>query len=262
MYFKSFIKTGLALVGLLTVFPLQAIVNVESLRIDPDKKQQGFDALFSLDINGNNGNTQNARSSLGAQLKWYNPRSTDLVIVDYAYGESADLKDTDKSFFHYRHVWAVNPVLSWEAFGQLQTNEFTRLKLRSLVGGGARLNILSDSDVHTAYLGLGLLRSREKLDALLGTIDEQQQYATRANIYQVYQYRISPQSRLINMVYYQPDVSEFSDYRLLEQLALKVDINDRLSLKVSVDLAHDSRPPQSIESTDTSYNTGLEYRFR
>ena len=251
----------LASSAIFTVLPAQAIVNVETLRIDPDKKQTGFDGLFTLDISGNNGNTQNARTGLGAQLKWYHPESTDLLIMDYAYGESSDVKDTDKSFLHYRHVWYLDDILSWEAFAQLQTDEFTRLKLRSLVGTGARFRLLRESEKHTAYLGLGLMRSREKLDELLGTTDEQTEYATRVNLYQVYQYRISEHSRLVNMVYYQPEVTEFSDYRLLEQLALKVDINDRLSLKVSLDIAHDSQPPQSIESTDTSYNTGLEYRF-
>ena len=261
MLFNTFTKCFIYINCFLFASSVHAIVNVENLRIDPNQNQSGFQGLFSLDVNGNNGNTQNARAALGAHLKWYDQFSTDLLVMDYAYGESSSVKDTDKSFVHYRHVWYVNKRISWEAFAQLQTNEFTRLKLRSLVGGGARLNLLVDNDNHTAYLGLGVLRSREKLDTPAGTSDEPLDYATRLNLYQVYQYRISEHSRLINMVYYQPDVSEFSDYRLLEQLALKLDINDRMSLKVSLDVAHDSRPPQNIETTDTSYNTGLEYRF-
>lgn len=257
---KSLLKLLLLAIGL-SVFPVNAIVNVENLRIDPDKKQSGFDGLFSMDINGNNGNTQNARAGLGMQLKWYDQYSTDLFIVDYAYGESDDVKDMDKSFMHYRHVWFVRDWLSWEAFAQLQTDEFTRLKLRSLLGGGARFSLLQDNERHTAYIGAGVFRSREKLDPLAGSTTVEVDYATRINFYQVYQYRITDTSRVTNMVYYQPDVSEVSDYRLLEQLALKVDINRSLSLKVSVDVARDSRPPQAVKKTDTSYNTGLEYRF-
>lgn len=240
---------------------VHAIVNVESLRMDPDREQSGFDGLFTLNIDGNNGNTQNARAGMGAHLRWYDQQGSDLVIVDYAYGESANVKDTDKSFIHYRHVWYASDRLSWEAFAQLQSDEFTRLKLRSLLGGGARFDLLGKNDTHTAYLGLGVLRSREKLDPLLGSSEAEVDYATRINFYQVYQYRISEQSRLVNMVYYQPDVSELADYRLLEQLAIKVDINKSLSLKIALDVARDSRPPQNIKKTDTSYNTGLEYRF-
>lgn len=251
LFFICFLSTAVA----------HAIVNVESLRIDPGKEKSGFDGLFNLDINGNNGNTRNARAGMGMQLKWYDQYSTDLFIVDYAYGESDKVKDMDKSFMHYRHVWYANDWLSWEAFAQLQTDEFTRLKLRSLLGAGARFSLLRDNDRHTAYVGTGVFRSREKLDPLTGSTTVEEDYATRINFYQVYQYRLSDNSRLTNMVYYQPDVSEVSDYRLLEQLALKVDINKSLSLKISLDVARDSRPPQAVKKTDTSYNTGLEYRF-
>ena len=62
-------------------------------------------------------------------------------------------------------------------------------------------------------------------------------------------------------MFYQPDINDFSDSRLLEQFGLLLDITEKLSLKLSLDISYDSRPPQQIKQTDTSYNVGLEYSF-
>lgn len=56
-------------------------------------------------------------------------------------------------------------------------------------------------------------------------------------------------------------VGAAQDYRLLEQLALVFDITEKLSFKVSLDIKHDNEPPINVRQTDTSYNTGVEYRF-
>jgi len=67
--------------------------------------------------------------------------------------------------------------------------------------------------------------------------------------------------RVLSTTYYQPAVDDFGDYRLLEDAALSVKMTDSLSLKVSLNLAHDSQPPQDVKKTDTTYSTGIEYSF-
>jgi putative salt-induced outer membrane protein YdiY len=238
-----------------------AIVNIENMRIGSDKQGSGFDAKVTLDVNGKNGNTKKIKAGFGSRLQWYEENSTRFVVLNYEYGESVGIKDTDKSFFHSRNIWHQSDLISWELFAQLESNEFTRLSLRSLLGGGVRLNLINDSENQAAYFGLGFFRSKEDLDQQLGATDSGVDYASRANLYLVYKYKISSHSRLANTFYYQPDISEMSDYRLLEQFGLQVDINDQLAFKVSIDMVHDNRPPQNIIKTDTSYNTGFEYRF-
>ncbi len=238
-----------------------AIVNIESKRADPAAQEEGFEGFVNVDISGDNGNTKESDLALSVQLNWAGENSSDLLMLNYAYGETANVKDTDQSFLHYRHVWLARETVSYEAFTQLETNEFTRLKLRSLLGGGIRLKLDLPEKPHSAYLGLGLFRSREDLDPLISGGEVIEDYTTRLNSYLVYRYHMNEHVRLLNMLYYQPDVSEFGDYRLLEQLAINVALNKSLSLTVSIDIAHDSRPPQNVETTDTSYRTGLEYRF-
>ena len=56
-------------------------------------------------------------------------------------------------------------------------------------------------------------------------------------------------------------MDDFSDFRLLEDATLSVKMTDTLSLNLSLNLAHDSKPPQSVKNTDTTYSTGVEYSF-
>lgn len=237
-----------------------AIVNIENMRVDSESKTQGFESMLALDISGKNGNTQKVKAGLGARGQWYKEKGTQFIVLNYEYGESSEIKDTDKTFLHYRNIRYQNKELAWEVFSQIENNKFTRLSLRGLLGAGIRWQILKNSE-QISYLGLGAFRSKEKLEEQAPATDYGVTYNNRINLYLVYKYTISDNSRFVNTLYYQPDISDTKDYRLLEQFGLQVDINGNLSFKVSLDMAHDNRPPQLINKTDTSYNTGFEYRF-
>lgn len=237
-----------------------AIVNIENMRNTSDDKVEGFESKLSLEVSGNNGNTQKIKAGLGGRAQWYEEDGTRFVVLNYEYGESASIKDTDKTFLHFRNIWYRDKQWAWEMFTQVQNNEFTRLTLRALLGAGFRLRV-SHGDDHNTYLGLGMFRSKEKLELVLPATDAGVTYTNRVNFYLVHKYKISSHSRLVNTLYYQPDIDEVSDYRLFEQFILQLDITEDLSLKVSLDVSHDSLPPQLIRKTDTSYYTGFEYRF-
>lgn len=230
------------------------------MRKDSDTKTEGFDAKIALDVSGKNGNTQKVKAGLGGRAQWFDPAGTRFIVLNYEYGESSRVKDTDKTFLHFRNIWYRDKQWAWEVFAQIQDNEFTRLSLRALLGGGFRWRMLNNKS-SSVYLGLGVLRSKEKLETVLPATDAGVTYNNRINLYLVNKYNISEHSRIVNTLYYQPDIDEVSDYRLFDQFGLQLDITKDLSFKVSLDISHDSQPPQLIRKSDTSYNTGFEYRF-
>ncbi|MDH5570480.1 MAG: DUF481 domain-containing protein [Gammaproteobacteria bacterium] len=253
---------GLGL-GVLSAFssPAFSIVNIEGMQLDKNDKAAAFVGQLNLAISGKNGNTNNFKAGLGGRLQWFETGYTRFMVFNHEYGESADVKDTDKSFLHLRHIHYYSDSLAWELFGQLERNEFTRLSMRALAGAGVRWTLLEQPVRHALDLGLGGFYSVEKLDDTTGTTDGGRDNVTRANIYLVYKYKISDNARLTNTAYYQPDVEETSDYRLLDQFGLQVDLNSSLSLSISIDVAKDNQPPQNIKATDTSYTTSLVYKF-
>ena len=237
-----------------------SIVNIENTNIRSENKTQGNDTKFSFDINGNNGNTKDFEIGLGIRSQWYQVKSTRFLLLNHEYGENKNIRDTNKTFIHFRNIWNHKAEVSWEVFTQLQDNEFTRLKLRALLGGGTRLRLSSEED-RSAHLGLGAFREKEELEFASTTTDTGVTYTNRLNLYLVYNQALSSHSKLISTLYYQPSISEMTDYRLLEKIGLKLDITENLSFNISLDIKLDSRPPQSTQKTDTAYNTGFEYDF-
>ena len=237
----------------------QAIVNIEGIR-SGGGKETGISGSLSLSVNGASGNTDKIAASTSGRVDWTREHSVTFLIASLSYGEDKQVRNTNKAFGHLRHVIERSERLGYEGFIQAERNEFTRLSLRTLAGGGVRLT-LHDNDLGKTHIGLGAFRSAETLDESAGLTDSGTERLWRANIYLAIHYALTKQLRIDSVSYYQPSTSDTSDYRLLELATLKFAITDQLALKMSLDIAHDSLPPQTIEKTDTSYMTGLEYSF-
>jgi len=260
------VKIKFNAIGLLAVLliatglsrPAQAIVNIEGMR--GGGKDAGISGSISLSLNNTTGNTEKKVANTSGRVNWQRQDSLTFLIASLSYGRSNDVRDTNKAFGHLRHIIEHSERLAYEAFIQAERNEFTRLSRRTLAGAGVRLTLHGNDSGHT-YLGLGAFRSSETLDEDPVLTDVGTERLWRASIYLAIDYAINEQVNIGSTTYYQPDTGDSADYRLLEQAALKVGISDRLALKLSLDIARDSRPPQTIEKTDSSFMTGLEYSF-
>lgn len=251
---------------LLLLLPLtcHAIVNVEGMR--KQHSEPGLSGNMELAATGSEGNSDKSNLFAAARLQWQRNDSTTLVIANRSYGESNQVRDTNKSFLHARHIVANTADRALEGFVQLETNEFSRLDLRSLAGGGVRWALLQGPDSNAtdkvlATLGIGAFYSIETLAEQTGLTDDGTETLWRMNSYFALDYKINAYTRFVSTTYYQPAISDSADYRALEQASLSVQIVDSLNLKVSLDIAHDSQPPQGVKRTDTSYKTGLVYEF-
>jgi hypothetical protein len=111
------------------------------------------------------------------------------------------------------------------------------------------------------YLGFGAFHEQEILTDKLGTSDPRETNLWRANTYLVLKGQVNEQVRLYSTTYYQPDISDTADYRILEQASMLVKMAQNLDLKLSLDIAFDSKPPQTVQKRDLSYSAGLEFSF-
>ena len=235
-----------------------AIVSMEDIHLGtpPD----GFAGSYELDLAFEGGNTEQASAATGVKLQWTQDKVTDFILANYAYGESAGVKNKNKGFAHYRHIHALDDALAWEGFGQLSSNEFTNLTLRALVGGGVRLALGQRSEMQAFFLGLGMFYEREELDTVLpGEADSET--ALRANTYLVIKYQFNAHVSLVSTTYYQPDLGDFADFRAIEDFSLVSKLSEVMALKVGVDIAHDSMPPRGIDKTDSLLKIGIVVNF-
>ncbi len=251
-----------ASLGLLSAFlctPAFAIVNIEDIRIAP--AVEGFSGKLSLGLSGKRGNSDTDDIELGSRLQWQQAHSRQFIVLSYDYSQAQEQRSTNKSFFHARHVQQFHPQRAWEAFVQVESNEFARLSFRGLIGGGMRWTLNPSNEQYSLHLGTGAFVVRETFEDDANYTDLKDDDFSRANIYIAYKHKINQQLSLVSTGYYQPRLDDSQDYRALEQTSLHVKMSDQLSLSVSLDLSHDNRPPDGVEKTDISYKTALNYRF-
>ena len=236
-----------------------AIVNIEALHTG--EPQPGYSGTVNIAVDGQSGNTDKLSVNAGARLQWHGGAVTNFAILRYNYGETSGVQDTNKLFSHARHIHQISAKTAYEGFIQAERNTFNRLSFRGLLGGGLRLTLAEVPDNKSLHLGLGGFFSRETLEKRTGTTDAGSSNTWRVSTYLNYVQQLNKSVRVHSTTYYQPAVDDFSDYRLLEDATLSVKMTDSLSLNVSLDLAHDSKPPQAVKKTDTTYGTGIEYSF-
>jgi len=255
-------KRLLLLCGMIVLqlcLPAHAIVNVEQAIIG--KPAEGVNTTVDLLVNGASGNVEKNASRAEVLSFWQHAQYTEYLQLQYAYGKSNGKVDTDRAFAHLRHRTDISPAWGVEAYAQAGKDPFARLAQRILLGGGVRSVLFEEERRSAGYLGLGAFHERETLNSKLGTTDALHVKVWRANAYLVLKYQFNEQIRLYNTAYYQPTFGDSRDYRVLDQVSMLVKLGEDLDLRISLDIAFDSRPPQGVEKRDMLYSTGLKYSF-
>lgn len=245
------------LIALLATGTAHAIVSMEELHTGSPKK--GFSSNAELSLSMSSGNTDKEDYNLGARLQWHKNIITNYLLLSGAYGKSAGIKSTDNRFVHARHIYQYRPQLAAEGYLQAEQDTFARLTYRGLTGGGARYTLYQKEDIGVVYLGLGAYYSVERIDD--NFIDGGTDSLWQASSYLILKYQATPNTALVSSTYYQPSLEGAIDYHLLEQAAMKVNLNERFSLIISIDHRYDSQPPVGVESGDTTYTTSFSAEF-
>ncbi len=236
-----------------------AIVNVEQAIIGP--AEDGLTNKVELSIDGASGNTVKNSSKAEWLTQWQHGEHTDFIWLQYAYGKSSGKVDTNRFFAHLRHRTQIRESWGVELFAQSGRDPFARMQQRTLGGAGVRYSLLEEAGSVAVYFGLGGFYEYEKLSPKAGTTDALVSRTWRANTYLVLKRQVNEQVRLYSTTYYQPAFSNFPDYRLLEQFAFAVKLDENIDLKLSLDVTYDALPPQGVKKTDARYSTGLSMSF-
>jgi len=250
-----------AIVPALLAFPASAlaIVNVEQAIIGPS--EDGFHNRAEVAVDGSSGNTVKTTARAELLSQWQHGRHAEFLWGQYAYGKSSGVVDTNRYFVHLRHRTMVGERWGVEVFGQIGRDPFARMSLRTLLGGGVRWTLMEKANKAAVYFGLGAFHEHEKLSPKAGTTDALDSRLWRGNSYLVLKGQLNDHVRLYNTTYYQPAFRDMADYRILEQFSVAVGLAENLDLKLSLDVVHDSKPPQGVRKTDVRYSTGLAVDF-
>jgi len=234
-----------------------AFINLEPPVIGEKK---GLDGEISLGAKFNSGNSDTM--SLGTAVKGEYNEEKWLVymIAAYAYGESNDQTDTNDGVLHLRYVHEITDTpYDYELYMQTEFNEFQSIKSRNLAGANIRRDF-ETLPFDKFYIGLGLFYSYMEPDTItnMDPIYER----VKMNSYISLLKKINEHFSITYLGYYQPNVEDFSDYRIFQIVQFTTSITDEIGLSFDVLHKYNATPYHAIEKTDIRSTINLKYKFK
>ena len=230
-----------------------AVVNIESLMQGADF-DKGWSFVGAFQVSGASGNADNSSTDVSSILSYREGKITNLISLSLKRGESQGVKNADRMTAHLRHMRDTGQSVGYEAYTQLQQNDFTNLEERLLAGGGRYV-----------YLG-SRVKSNFKIG--FGAFYEGEQYKNaspesgiRSNLYATYRYIFANRASFSSTIYLQNKLDGVGDRRALGDLVISFPVNESISMDFSLDLEYDSQPLVGIESTDWTYQSGVRFKF-
>jgi hypothetical protein len=234
-------------------------VNIEAQRKTNDLN--GFFNKIRLTGNVASGNSEYVSVSGRWESNWVHNQFQTFLVSDGEYKSGDSKRLVNKAFAHLREVYAVNDLTSIELFEQVAYNEFIKLQIRGLGGGGLRLNFFHDTTgwqkkIKLA-LGVGAMYEYEKYSDISNTSKK----CLRSTDYVSISWDINSGAKFDMTAYYQPDLLNFTDYRILIDANLKFIIGKHVTFVFNVDYRHDNTPVQDVVPYDLAIKNGIEITF-
>ncbi len=168
----------------------------------------------------------------------------------------------DNQYLHLRYNYRISERFRTFHFFQLQANENLLLDQRRLFGSGVRYRVIGGVR-NRLEVGSGFMLEAERLNGeRLGPGEESDTETVRMSNLMVGSGSLGEGRRWVIVVYYQPSVEGFEDYRLSGEVGLGVELIASLQLDVTLTWRHDSRAPADLEEDDLGLRTGFTYLIR
>ncbi len=243
---------------LIIVQSISVTVNAQLINIE-EKRLNSNEEGWKGNIDFNAKYTQNTQMvwqlSNKVSIQYRKKNHTHLFLNDISLVRSNQSDLVNYGFAHYRYSNLVIPDkdLKWESYAQIQYNSVQKIRQRLLLGSGFRFKIINTDSVYLSY-GWSLMYEYEET-----TIPEYSNLIRNSN-YLSFDWKISKIWELKTIMYYQPSIGDFSDFRLSNVSNITHNLTEHISLVFNLNIQYDSNPP--IEVPVNSFQTGILIRFK
>lgn len=252
--FFAAVATGLVLAAV----PLHAQVNIESMR--QQRGQEGFSLRGTLDLATQSGNVDKTDLGINANTRYRRAPGTVLLAFQGDYGWQGGNQFSDQGLLHLRYTHELSRLFALEAFGQTDYDKARLLDARALVGGGVRVALVEGERTGLA-VGASYMFEHEELDLPPDADHPDETDVDRLSSYVGLRWTINDNAAFSATGYAQPQIDDFEDIRVIASGGLETRVVDHVSLRLGYRLRYDSRPPDTIESTDTKLSAGLTIAY-
>jgi hypothetical protein len=252
---------GFLLVTSLAIAPrsLNAQVNIEVLRTD--SLSLGRSGSVGGDMTFQTGNVDFIALNFRGRVYTVTPTQTRLIVGNGGLGFLARSRFASNGLLHYRRSYtAISSYFDPEWFGQINYDRSQRLTFRAVGGAGVR-TAFAQGDWGQFGAGSSSIVEYERLTLTDSAVHPEETFRIRWSSFLTL--RVVPSDNLVitSTTYVQPALSDFDDYRAMENLRLSASITETLALTISFDLRYDSGPPDGLSALDTRLRTGVTYTY-
>lgn len=234
------------------------IYNVQSiLATEPDP---GLSGAISGSADWRTGNVDFLSLTATPLARYHSGDHLIIGLAQMNHKTSNDATIISRFFEHLRYRYQASDRVIAEVYGQHEYDGVKRLRLRALAGAGPKFEILR----HKAYglnLGVSYMLEYEALQddgpPDSGVTDLQHRNST----YVLGHYEVDDRVQLIETLYYQPRLTDASDYRLLNATQISFKITEKFSFATSLNISYDGNPPDTIKKLDTALKSTLTYEL-
>lgn len=249
---------GLGMLGPALARPLEAQVILNAEQLQP-RDTSGLQFALQGELNLKAGNAQlTDLAGAGAVGYRVGPNWIRLIVGgEHLSGASQSI--TDSRYAHLRYSYIFSRRLRTFHFWQIQSNRSLLLKRRVLLGSGLRYALLTGP--LSLDVGSGLMLEFERAArSAAAPNDVVSTRALRLANLAVLRHDLATGASATVVLYYQPNVVAMRDYRALADVTLASPVAWKVSLALSLEWRHDSRPPIGLRRDDLDLKTGLQLK--
>lgn len=230
------------------------VVNIESQRIHSDTT--GWDGTLEAGFSVNQNNSLLISATSLAHVQYKTKKDLYMVVGNWRFTNGGTSRFVNDGMAHFRYNHKFNSWLRLEAFTQVQYNELLNLRLRYLVGMGPRFKFIDKKMLHM-YTGVLYMFEYENQ-----SINDTLEYNNRLSTYLSWTIDPNPNFSFVATTYYQPKLTDWSDFRISGNYALKFKAFKRLAFKIEFSFLYDSTPSISINKFVFNGTTGIVFNLR
>lgn len=235
----------------------QTIINAERLISGADSSIYAVSASY----NGTRGNSTTDRIDISPSILLIRKRNDYKFFGGYNLLSKSNNKILNSGFFHLRHNYKITDRIKTFEFYQLQFNDALLLIKREVFGAGLRLGIVKKDSAKLDF-SFGLMRELEVLNtATLGQGELSETDYIRATTLCSINLLLGKKMKINNVIYYQPYLKDFTDFRILNDFAIAFSITNHFDLITSITTRFDSDPPGHLEKLDNVISSGVIVKF-
>jgi hypothetical protein len=238
-----------------SLFSIKAqIINIEDKRLGFEENGWRGNVDMNVRFTRNVTSIWQITNRVGIQYK--QDRNTHLLLSDLNVVRTPNQDYINYGYLHYRYSYLLqeNPNIYLEGFSQIQYNTVQKIKSRTLVGGGLKFKILGNDSINL-NAGWTFFYEYEEV-----TTPEYSSLVRNSNFVS-FNWRVSKAWDFKTIIYFQPHVADFRDYRVTNETTISHRLTEHISIVGNVSFLYDSRPPIDVPVNILNSSLLLRYKF-